>query len=487
MVNGKYKEILKATSLFGSVQGLNILLNLVRTKFVAVLLGPEGVGLNSIYNETRELVHSTTNLGLDVSGVRGISAAYEERLNASDANTIALLDARIGEETTVLRSWVLLLALLGMLLCMLCAAPLSYFTFDDSSHTWGYVLLSPAVAFSTITCGELAVLKGLRRLKALATVSVLNVLAGLFVSIPFYYVWGIEGVLPALLTLGFTTMVITLVSSCRAQKYRLVFSNKELRKGNKMLSVGFNFVMCSIIGHLALLGIQAYLNRSASLEMVGLYNSAYTLTMTYAGLVFAAMETDYFPRLSGVIDDLRERTDTLLKQVDVTLILVTPLLAAMIVALPLMVTLLLSNKFVDIIPMAQMTTVGLLFRAIYLPNAYMSLAAGNNKTFLFINTFGAIDILLVIVGYHYAGLNGMGIALTVQNFMDMLLVMAISYGKYGVRFSSSRLLSMLAYTLLLFATYVVCSLLEGWQYWVAGTVLTLLTAAYSVYKYRNAR
>ena len=60
-----YSNILKATSLFGSVQGLNILINIVRTKLVAMLLGPAGVGLNSIYNETRELVHSTTNLGLE--------------------------------------------------------------------------------------------------------------------------------------------------------------------------------------------------------------------------------------------------------------------------------------------------------------------------------------------------------------------------------------------------------------------------------------
>ena len=64
-------------ALFGSVQGLNIGLNLVRTKLVALFLGPAGVGLSSIYNETKELIHESTNMGMDQSGVREISVAYE--------------------------------------------------------------------------------------------------------------------------------------------------------------------------------------------------------------------------------------------------------------------------------------------------------------------------------------------------------------------------------------------------------------------------
>lgn len=488
-MNAAYKNILKVTTLFGGVQGLNILLNLLRTKFVAILLGPEGVGLNSIYNETRELVHSTTNLGLDVSGVRGISAAYEEMENGATEEERLVLQQKISDETAVLRSWVVLLALLGMLVCMLFAAPLSLFTFNDYEHTWGYVLLSPAVAFSTITCGELAVLKGLRKLRDLATVSVVNVVAGLVVSLPMFYLWGIDGVLPGLLSLCFATMMITLFYSLRAERLRLVFTHKELRKGHRMLFVGFNFVLCSIIGHVALLGIQAYLNNNASLEMVGLYNSAYTLTMSYAGLVFAAMETDYFPRLSGVITNKSEREDTLLKQQDVTLMLVTPLLVAMIVGLPIIVPLLLSGRFEAIIPMAQVTTVGLLFRAVYLPNAYMSLAAGDNRTFLFINTVGAIDILLVLVGFEFYGLFGMGVALTVQNLVDMLLVMGISKWKYGVKFSVRRLIDIVVFTLFLCVSYISCSCQEiySWQYWACGTLLTVLCAAYSLMKFRQEK
>ena len=486
-MNLQYKNILKATTLFGGVQGLNIVLNLVRTKFVAELLGAEGIGLNSIYNETRELIHSTSNLGLDVSGVRGVSAAYEKWTEAGSDEERQTCRRNISIQVAVLRSWVLLLALVGILACMVFAAPLSYFTFGDYDHTWGFVMLSPAVGFSTVTCGELAVLKGLRKLRSLATVSTLNVVTGIAVTIPMYYFWRIDGVLPAILAFCLAAMIQTVAFGNEAERFRLVFTKTELRKGHKALSVGFNFVMCSIIGHAALLCIQAYLNNHASLKTVGFYNAGYTLTMTYVGLVLAAMETDYFPRLSGVIQNIKERTDILLKQQDVTIILVTPMLAAMIVALPLVAPLLLSAKFACIVPMAQVATIGMLFRAIYLPNAYMSLAAGDNKTFLLINTFGAVDSMLVLAGYETYGLFGTGVALTVQNLMDMILVMCISRWKYGVGFSARRIADIVIYTLFLSVIYITCLCTEGWLYWVCGTSMTLLCSAYSILKFRQGK
>ena len=48
---GSYLSILKSTSLIGSASLLNILISMVRIKFVAVLLGPTGVGLLGLYTQ----------------------------------------------------------------------------------------------------------------------------------------------------------------------------------------------------------------------------------------------------------------------------------------------------------------------------------------------------------------------------------------------------------------------------------------------------
>ena len=382
----KYNSILKATSLLGGVQMINILLNLLRTKAIAILLGPSGVGLNGIYNETRELIHTTTNLGLDISGVRGISQAFEQ----NDA-------AEIDRQVTLLRTWVLLFALLGTLLCSLIAQPLSWFTFNDYSHTWNFVFLSPAVGFSTITCGEMAVLKGLRKLKSLASLSIVNVVIAICTLL-----WAMAA----------------LAYGIKAHPFSFFTKSRQLKGSSIVLGIGITFVVCEIIDHIAKLSVQSYLNNIASLEMVGLYNACRTMTLIYAGMVFSAMDQDYFPRLSGVVKNIVERTVVLTRQLDVTLMIITPMLVAFIVVMPIIVPLLLSGEFNSIIPMAQIIAASLIFRAIYLPNAYMPLAAGDSKVYFSINVIGALNTFWIILGYELGGLIGMGVAMFGENLIE---------------------------------------------------------------------
>ena len=40
-----YKQILKATSVFGGVQIFKIVIDLLKSKIIALFLGPEGVGM----------------------------------------------------------------------------------------------------------------------------------------------------------------------------------------------------------------------------------------------------------------------------------------------------------------------------------------------------------------------------------------------------------------------------------------------------------
>ena len=72
-----YKHTLKYTGLFGGVQGLNILIGLVRNKFVALILGPAGMGLVSLYNSAITLLSTASSMGMSMSGVKGISEAYD--------------------------------------------------------------------------------------------------------------------------------------------------------------------------------------------------------------------------------------------------------------------------------------------------------------------------------------------------------------------------------------------------------------------------
>ena len=67
-----YSHVLKYKGVFGGVQGLNVLIGLVRNKFGAVLLGPDGMGLVSLFNTTVQLISQATHMGISFSAVRQI-------------------------------------------------------------------------------------------------------------------------------------------------------------------------------------------------------------------------------------------------------------------------------------------------------------------------------------------------------------------------------------------------------------------------------
>ena len=109
-----YSHVLKYTGLFGGVQGINILVGIVRNKLVATILGPAGMGLISLFNSTINLLSNATNLGISMSAVKNISEAWD-RGDKTALNRIV----------SMVRAWSLLTALAGFLLCIVLSHLLS--------------------------------------------------------------------------------------------------------------------------------------------------------------------------------------------------------------------------------------------------------------------------------------------------------------------------------------------------------------------------
>lgn len=53
-----YQQILKTTSLFGGVQFFSILIAVIRTKLIAVFIGPSGMGIIALLNSTLGIISS---------------------------------------------------------------------------------------------------------------------------------------------------------------------------------------------------------------------------------------------------------------------------------------------------------------------------------------------------------------------------------------------------------------------------------------------
>src|SRR5690606_5886043 len=70
-----YFQILRSTVLIGGSSAFAIVFAIIRNKAAAVLVGPEGFGLMSLYSALLELSQGIASLGLQSSGVRQIAEA----------------------------------------------------------------------------------------------------------------------------------------------------------------------------------------------------------------------------------------------------------------------------------------------------------------------------------------------------------------------------------------------------------------------------
>ena len=433
-----YKNLIRVTGLFTGVHGLNIVLNMVRNKIASELLGPVGIGLNAIYNETRELIHSTTNCGMDIAGIRGISQKVEEFNNEADAQRKKVVANEISARISLLRSWILIFAALGSMICLFLAQPISWLAFEDFDHALGCMLLAPAVGFSTITCGELTILKATRRLKALATVSVMNVVLGVIVTWPFYQFMGISGVLPALVCLSLAQVIATSAYSYRNHKPKFCFERIFLRNGVPMMRIGLAFVLTNLVSHGTQLAIRYILNNQAGggetgLHEVGLYAAGYAIAVTYGSIIFASLDNDFFPRLTGVFDNIEQRRLAVWRQIRFSLALAIPFTIAIYALLPWLLPLLNSEEFMGAEQMARYASIGLIFRAVYTPLAYIPLAAGHSRLFMTLEFFSYLGLFICVTsGYTLFGLEGAGIGLSVSIFIDTCVALIVAKLKYRV-------------------------------------------------------
>jgi O-antigen/teichoic acid export membrane protein len=328
----------------------------------------------------------------------------------------------------------------------------------------------------------MAILKGTRQLKSLAVIMLYNVLTALVISVPVYYFFNQKGIVPVMLMMGAVAMFLTLQRSYAMFPLRLKGFKCIRYEGLDMIRLGVAFTLAGILGSGAEFAIRSYLNYFADLDVVGLYNAGFVMTMTYGGLIFSAMETDYFPRLSAANNDVVKYNDLINKQAEVSLLLIAPLLVAALFWLPVALPLLTSVKFLPVVDMMRFMALSLYFRAVNLPIEYLSLARGASLSYLFLESvYDILMVALVIVGYHVWGLTGTGFAILATTLCNTALVLIYMGIRFHVRLRWALVRMQIVQVAIGLLAFCCCLQLDGWEYWLSGVALFLLSLFVSVH------
>lgn len=425
-------RILKLMSIFSGVQFVQIVCSIVRTKLIALWIGPVGVGLFAIYTTAVETLSQFFQVAMDQSSMREVAIAKTEH-------------TKLSAVIRTIRRWSLWLAIAGMVIMVALSPWLSRVMFNDDNHALSFILLSAAVFFRILTCGENPVLQGLERFKALATASLWGAIGGVAVSIPLFYFWGIDSILPALLSYtAITTGALLLQRRRNDTAGTAPLPSREIfRQGLPMIKFGIYLALAAFIGMAANFIFVSYLNHQAGTEFTGFYNTGYSIIVRYVGPLFTAISLEFYPRLVSVRNH-RLRTSTFVNhEILLLLLIITPIALWMITFDNVAIQLLYSDEFLIASPIITWGMAGTILRVSTWCISYVIISRGEQRLYLLTESLSALfAVVFNIVGYNLRDLEGIGIAYLLWYLSDTVLLLII-YNRHFKLHLSGKVISCL--------------------------------------------
>ena len=465
-----YKQIVKATSVFGGVQFLIIVVAIIRLKFVAILIGPAGIGIVGLFTTTLGLIAGLTNFGLKTSSVKNIAEA-----NASgDYKKVAFT-------INVFRKLVWATGILGSLVVLFSAQILSNYTFGNSDYTSSFIWLSITLLLNQISGGQIALLEGMRLIKPLAKASLFGSVAGLFFAVPIYYIWGIEGIVPVFIITSCVSLFLSywFTKNIKIEKIQLLTKDIAV-EGKSMIIMGFLIGLTAILDNLIEYFTRIFIANHGDISMVGLFTAGFAIVNTYVGMIFSAMLIDYYPRLSAVSHDNIRSKNLINEQAEIAVLALGPLVIFFLVFIKLIIKTLYSDEFLLIDKMMYWAMLGILIKAVNWSIGIIFLAKGASKLYFSTYIFAFIVILTTnIAGYYYFGLEGLGIAFLVSNILLTILGYGITRHLYSFSFTIGFIRVFLIQMVLSLLCFVnVLMIAKPWSY-IIGICLLIISLTYS--------
>jgi PST family polysaccharide transporter len=379
------RGLIRAMLVIGSAQVVNIGLSILRMKVLAVLLGPSGVGLLSIYNNLQVMVSNAAGLGMKSSGVRQLAIAKGEEQALSRVRRV-LLAAHLVQGV---------LAMLGVWLLQ---EQISVWLLGNTTYALEIALLGIAILLTLLMSAQTALLQGLRRIGDLGRVTVLGALGGTVVGLAAVWGYGQVGLIWFVLAQPLMGLAAALYFTRRLPNPtspRLsAVETWEIWK--PMVRLGGAFMLGGLATTGTLLLVRGLITQDLGLDAAGQFAASWGITMTYVGFLLGAMGADYFPRLTEVIDDRVAASRLMNDQAQLGLAIGGPVLLLLIGWAPWVITLLYSPEFGPAATLLQWQSVGNIFKVASWALSFSIVAGARAKTYFLMElSFNIVFLALI--------------------------------------------------------------------------------------------
>ena len=410
-----YFGIIRNTLLVGGGSVVNMAIGLVRTKVIAVLLGPSGIALFGVFNHIVEVIGATFSLGLGTSGIRQIASSHA----AGDTS-------RVSKIVQTLRRTTWITGIAGAIFTGACSLLIARFTFGDQapSYVWPISLLGLAVLFRALTTGQGCVVTGTRQLGHFVRISLGGSLAAVVASVPCVYFWGLDGIAPAVVTSAGAGLIISWWYSRKIEIASASCTRAESWDEAKLL-IGFGvpIMATGIVGTLSPYFERVILLRFIGIELLGQYQAAFALAGVAVTFVLGVMSADYYPRLVAHAEEPARFDAEMNAQIEVSLLLAAPALAILSAFSEFWIHWLYSDKFSQSTDVLVIMSLGVIGRILGSPLRLALLAKHKGKTSFAVELIAtSIGLTLIAILAPSLGLFGCAWAFAALHLTSALLL-----------------------------------------------------------------
>lgn len=462
------KQIIKSTGIVGTSQVFTIILQIVRTKIIAVLLGPLGVGLLGIYHNIVDMARNATGLGINFSGVREVAQACA----TNDEETIA-------KKALLLKRWAMVTGLVGAISLILLCFPISVFSFNSSDYALPVSCLSVAVFFTSISQSQIALLQGTRNLVSMAKASVIGVLLSIIIVTPIYYFWGTDGMVTAIILMAVSNYILShfYVSKLKIRRTNMPWK-ETFFTGKEMVKLGFANAISGIVSTIAMYYVRSFISSNSSIDDVGFFQASWTISNVYLLSVLNAMAADFFPRLSAVNKDNYKVNTLVNEQTEVALLIGSPLIIAMFVFSSLIISILYSAEFSISAMLLNFFVIGSFFKLLSWPICFISGAKGAIKQILISElSWNIVFIAMIWLFWGHFGMKGIGIAYIFSYIYYLIILFVLVNPLSRFRWNDTNIKHIIFYGVALAMTILLSFFTEHSM--ILGSIIFLIVSVYS--------
>lgn len=427
-------------------------IGLIRTKMVAVLLGPSGVGLVGMLGAVVGLASVISGLGLQNSGVREISAARGLK-NAE----------KVGQLQLALRRLTWMTGLLGAAGLMVLAPWISRFVTGNQALILPILLVASVLFLKGINIAQIANIQGHRRVGVIARISIVSAVGATIFALIGYSIWG-EVAVPIVLVL--TTGLMVAFAFRASKRLWIAPSDRTWTSSRKhwkrLVELGSAVAWGALLAELIPFFARSLIVREAGMEANGIYMAAWGMSGLFATFVLSAMNVDYFPRLSEAAVEMNKMHRLANEQTEIGILLVLPGIVVATAFAPIAIQLLYTAEFLAASELLKWFLLGVLGRVVNWPAGMIVLAHGHSLTFAVMQSISVpIHLALIWIGFNSFGLEGAAMAFGIQNILYGVFLRIFLGIRYRFNWNHSLEMLFLNALLILLATTLVAELITN--------------------------